>query len=69
MEAKICTATIKMNTSEVLKVINVLEMFTDEETSKGILENKDFKGYEKLLNDFHLMYSSMTDMENQGLRE
>ena len=37
--------------------------------TRDVYRNKDFKGYEKLLNDFHLMYSSMTDMENQGLRE
>jgi len=69
MTTKICTATVKMNTAEVLKTINALTVFTNNEQKEGNLENEDYKGYEKLLSDFHTMYTAMTDMENEGVRE
>jgi len=69
MTTKICTATVKMNTSEVLKAINALTVFTNNAQEEGNLENEDYKGYEKLLSDFHTMYTAMTDMENEGVRE
>lgn len=63
---RICTATIKLNTKEVLKCINTLKEFLFVSDSVDDLENPDKEGYYKLLKDFEKMYESMLEKENQG---
>ena len=63
---RICTATIKLNTKEVLKCINTLKEFSFVSDSVDDLENPDKEGYYKLLKDFEKMYESMLEKENQG---
>ncbi len=63
---RICTATIKLNTKEVLKCINTLKEFLFVSDSVDDLENSDKEGYYKLLKDFEKMYESMLEKENQG---
>ena len=63
----ICTATIKLNTKEVLKCINALKEFLFASDSADDLKNPDKEGYYKLLKDFEKIYEEMLDKENQGV--
>jgi hypothetical protein len=67
MSNKICTATIKFNTKEVLKCINALKEFLFASDSADDLKNPDKEGYYKLLKDFEKIYEEMLDKENQGV--
>lgn len=78
MSNKICTATIKFNTKEVLKCINALKGFLFASDSADDLKNKEFlpipaqsdkEGYYKLLKDFEKIYDDMLDKENQGVAD
>jgi hypothetical protein len=67
MSKAICTATIKLNTKEVLKCINSLKEFLFASDSVDDLENPDKEGYYKLLKDFEKIYEDMLAKENQGV--
>ena len=57
---RICTATIKLNTKEVLKCINALKLFKNTHLSET-----DYQGYIKLLKDFNKIYDEKLEKENQ----
>ena len=57
---RICTATIKLNTKEVLKCINALKLFKNTHLSET-----EYQGYIKLLKDFNKIYDDMLEKENQ----
>lgn len=67
MSKAICTATIKLNTKEVLKCINTLKEFLFAGDSVDDLENPDKEGYYKLLKDFEKIYEDMLAKEDQGV--
>jgi len=58
----ICTATIRLNTKEVLKCINALKLFKNTHLSED-----DYQGYIKLLKDFNTIYADMLEKEDQGV--
>ena len=54
MTKQICTATIKMNTKEVLKCINALSYFSDRYVNE--MTKESLEGYKKLLKDYRDIY-------------
>ena len=67
MTKAICTATIKMNTKEVLKAINALDSFIDRFTNEMTPDN--LKGYQKLLKDHKRIYKKMLSKEDGAASE
>ena len=58
----ICTATIKLNTKEVLKCINALKLFKNTYLFMALAEKEtDHQGYMKLLKDFEKIYEDMLE--------
>jgi len=62
MTKQICTATIKMNTKEVLKCINALSYFSDRYVNE--MTKESLEGYRKLLKDYKNIYESMLAKED-----
>ena len=62
MTKQICTATIKMNTKEVLKCINALSYFSDRYVNE--MTKESLEGYKKLLKDYRYIYESMLAKED-----
>ena len=62
MTKQICTATIKMNTKEVLKCINALSYFSDRYVNE--MTKESLEGYKKLLKDYRDIYESMLAKED-----
>ena len=67
MSKGICTATIKLNTKEVLKCINSLKEFLFLNDWVDDIKNPDKEGYSKLLKDFEKIYEDMLAKEDQGV--
>lgn len=66
MSKAICTATIKMNTKEVLKCINALSYFSERYVNE--MTKESLAGYKKLLKDYKDIYDSMITKEDQGVK-
>ena len=66
MSKAICTATIKMNTKEVLKCINALNYFSERYVNE--MTKESLAGYKKLLKDYKDIYDSMIAKEDQGVK-
>tara|TARA_R100001082_G_scaffold47110_1_gene25172 strand:+ start:5742 stop:5945 length:204 start_codon:yes stop_codon:yes gene_type:complete len=67
MTKQICTATIKMNTKEVLKCINALSYFLDKYVNE--MTKESLEGYKKLLKDYRDIYESMLAKEDGVVHE
>ena len=65
MSKGICTATIKMNTKEVLKCINALSYFSERYINE--MTKESLEGYKKLLKDYKGIYDTMITKEDQGV--
>jgi|TARA_R100000030_G_scaffold32565_2_gene24106 hypothetical protein len=62
MTKAICTATIKMNTKELLKCINALDYFINRFTNEMTPDN--YEGYQKILKDCKVIYKQMLAKED-----